>query len=102
MTCEGTTSTLQSPLSKPHLKTPRMADREEVVDDHAEWIERREPRVHASTRVGRRELPIFNDKEDPTRFLARYSLACRANNEGAPDDLGYFPLILQERQPIGF
>jgi len=32
-------------------------------------------------------LPIFNSREDHTRFLARYSLACRANNEGAPEDL---------------
>jgi len=37
--------------------------------------------------VRRRELLIFNGKEDPSRFLARYSLACRANNEGAPEDL---------------
>ena len=72
-----------------------MADREEVVDDNEEWVEIREPRAHASTRVGRGELPIFNGKEDPTRFLARYSLACRANNEGAPKDLvRIFPLAL--------
>jgi hypothetical protein len=53
-----------------------MIDREEVVDDNEEWIERQEPRVQGSTRIGRRELPIFNSREDPIRFLARYSLAC--------------------------
>ena len=71
LTCKGTSSTLQSPLSKPNPKPPRMVDREVVVDDNEEWVKRREPRVHASTRVGRRELPIFNGREDPTRFLAR-------------------------------
>ena len=95
LTCEGPSSTLQSPLTKPYLPTPKMADREEVVDDNEEWVERREPRVHASTRVGRRELSIFNGKEDPTKLLARYSLACRANNEGALEDLvRIFPLAL--------
>jgi len=37
--------------------------------------------------VGGRELLIFNGKEDPTRFLARYSLECTAKNEGALEDL---------------
>ena len=72
-----------------------MANREEVIDDNEEWVDRREARIQPSTRIGRRELPIFNGREDPTRFLARYSLACRANNEGAPEDLvRIFPLAL--------
>ena len=41
----------------------------------------------ANFRVGRRELPIYNGREDPTRYLARYKLACRANNEGLGIDL---------------
>jgi hypothetical protein len=72
-----------------------MANREELIDDNEEWVDRREPRVQPNTRIGRRELSIFNGREDPTRFLARYSLACRANNEGAPEDLvRIFPLAL--------
>ena len=84
LTGEESSKTLQSPLSKPTLKIVQMANREEVIDDNEEWVDRREPRVQPNTRLGRRELRIFNGREDPTRFLARYSLACRANNEGAP------------------
>ena len=36
LTCEGNSSNLQSPLSKPNPKPPKMADREEVVDDNEE------------------------------------------------------------------
>ena len=85
-----------SSSSKPNPKTPsKMADREKtIIEDIDEWKDRRDRRANASTRVGRRELPIFNGREDPTRFLVRYSLACRAN-EGAPDDLAkIFPLAL--------
>jgi len=71
-----------------------MAYREEVVSDNEEWIERREPITNASTMVGRRELPNFNGREDPTRFFTRYSLVCRANNEGAVDLVSIFPLAL--------
>jgi len=72
-----------------------MVDREEVMIDNNEWQDMRDRRANASTMVGRRQLPIFNGREDPTRFLARYYLACRANNEGAPDDLvRIFPLAL--------
>ena len=49
----------------------------------------------ANFRVGRRELPIYNGREDPARYLARYKLACRANNEGSGIDLlRLFPLAL--------
>ena len=49
----------------------------------------------ANFRVGRRELPIYNGREDPARYLARYKLACRANNEGSGVDLLWlFPLAL--------
>ena len=57
--------------------------------------ERRDHRGNASTRIDRREFPIYNGREDPTRFLARYTLACIANNEEAPHDLvRIFPLAL--------
>ena len=65
-----------------------MADREEiVVEDVDEWQDRRDHRANVSTRIGRIELPIYNGREDPTRFLARYTLARKANNKGAQDDL---------------
>jgi hypothetical protein len=44
---------------------------------------------------GRRDLPTYNGREDPARYLAKYQLACRANNEGAGHDLlRLFPLAL--------
>ena len=44
---------------------------------------------------GRRDLPTYNGREDPIRYLVRYKLACRANNEGTGADLiKLFPLAL--------
>ena len=40
LTCGESSIKLQSPLSKPNPKTAQMADREEVVDDNEEWVER--------------------------------------------------------------
>jgi len=95
LTFEETSSSQHSSSSKPNPNTPKMVDREEVMIDNDEWQDRRDRRVNASTMVGRRELPIFNGREDPTRFLARYSSTCQTNNEGAPDDLvRIFPLAL--------
>jgi len=72
-----------------------MVDQEEVIDDNEEWVYRREHGTQPNTRIGRRELPIFNGRDDPTRFLARYCLTCQANNEGAPEDfVRIFPLAL--------
>ena len=64
-----------SSSTKPNPKTPsKMADREEVVvEDVDEWQDRRDRRANACTRIGKRELPIYNGREDPTRFLARYT-----------------------------
>ena len=45
LTCEGSSKTLQSPLSKPTPKIAQMANREEVIDDNEEWVDRREHRV---------------------------------------------------------
>ena len=36
----------------------------------------------ANFRVGHRELPIYNGREDPARYLAWYKLACRAKTKG--------------------
>ena len=69
---EESSKTLQSPLLKPTPKIAQMANREEVIDDNEEWVDRREHRVQPNTRIGRRELSIFNGREDPTRFRARY------------------------------
>ena len=55
--------------------TPTMSNRVEMEDEH-EFRPR-------TTRVGgRRDLPTYNGREDPIRYLARYKLACIANNEG--------------------
>ena len=77
-----------SSSTKPNPRTPnKMAEREEVVvEDVDEFQERRDRRANASTKIGRRESPIYNGREDPTRFLARYTLACRANNKGVTND----------------
>ena len=89
------TSPQQISSSKHNPNTPKMVDREEAVIDNDEWQDRRDRKANASTRVGRREFPIFNRREDPTRFLAPYYLACQDNNEGAPNDLVMiFPLAL--------
>ena len=40
LTCEGSSKALQSPLSKPTPKIPKMADREEVINDNEEWVDR--------------------------------------------------------------
>jgi len=51
------------------------------VEDKEMEQEKRENR--GSTRFGQRDLPIYNGREYSTRFIARYPLACRANNEDA-------------------
>ena len=71
-----------SSTTRPHTPPPRMdyQGNARPIDDQS-----------ANFRVGRRELPIYNGREDP----ARYKLACRANNEGSGIDLlRLFPLAL--------
>ena len=40
LTSEESSKTLQSPLSKPTPKIAQMANREEVIDDNEEWVDR--------------------------------------------------------------
>ena len=79
---KGTSSNL------PPTPPLNMDERREREDDNEVF-----PR---NVRVGgRRDLPTYNGREDPTRYLARYKLACRANNEGLGVDLLWlFPLAL--------
>lgn len=84
-----------SSSSKPPHHTPsKMVDREEaVVDDEVEIQERRDHK--GSTTIGRSDFLIYNRREDPSRFLAWYTLAWRSNNEGAKANLiRLFPLAL--------
>jgi len=71
-------------------------EQEVVIEDEGGMQERRDH--GGSTRIARRDLHICNFKEDPNRFLERYTLACRANNEGGnTNQVRLFPLAL-----IGF
>jgi hypothetical protein len=88
------TSGLTEGNSSNQIPTPplNMDDRRER-DDEEEENPFRAPRY---TRPGgRRDLPTYNGREDPARYLAKYQLACRANNEGVGHDLlRLFPLAL--------
>ena len=65
-----------------------MSDRLEMEDEN-------EFRPRTMRVGGKRDLPTYNGREDPIRYLSRYKLACRANNEGTGADLiRLFPLAL--------
>ena len=88
------TSGLTEGNSSNQIPTPplNMDDRRER-DDEEEENPFRAPRYTRSG--GRRDLPTYNGREDPARYLAKYQLACRANNEGVGHDLlRLFPLVL--------
>ena len=80
---ESSPSSSTTRIHTPHSEMDRIGNRRPIDDQPVNY------------HVGRRELPIFNGREDPARFLARYTHACRANNEGSGVDLlRLFPLAL--------
>ena len=88
------TSWLTKGNSSNQIPTPPLnMDERRERDEEEEEGPFRAPRY---TRPGgRHDLPTYNGREDPARNLARYKLACRANNEGAEHDLlRLFPLAL--------
>ena len=62
---EGSPSSSTTRTHNPRSKMDQMGDRRPIDDQLANF------------HVGRRELPIYNGREDPARYLARYKLACR-------------------------
>ena len=73
VSCEGIPELGDS--SQNIQKTPNMSDRIEMEDEN-------EFRPQTMRVGGRWDLPTYNGREDPIRYLARYKLACKTNNEG--------------------
>ena len=80
------TSGLTEGNSSNQIPTPPLnMDERRERDEEEEENPFRAPRY---TRPGgRRDLPTYNGREDLARYLARYKLACKANNEGVGPDL---------------